>query len=63
MSQNQNESKYKAQIKYLRNNYKRITIDFKNEDLQKFKAICKKNNTTPTAEIKKFVNNYIKSME
>lgn len=55
-----NENKYKAQVKHLRENYKRITIDFKTEQLQKFKDICKLKNTTPTTEIKKFVDSYIK---
>lgn len=54
-----NENKYKAQIKHLRKNYKRITIDFKIEELQIFKDICKANNTTPTSVIKKFVTSYI----
>lgn len=54
-----NENKYKSQIKHLRSNYKRITIDFKNEQLQKFKEICKSKNTTPTTEIKKFVKSFI----
>ena len=52
-------NKYKAQIKHLRNNYKRITIDFKIDELNTFKIICKKNDTTPTTEIKKFVKSYI----
>lgn len=52
-------SKYNAQIKHLRNNYKRLTIDFRIPDLQQFKEICKKNNSTPTTEIKKFVNYFI----
>ncbi len=59
MENKENKSKYKAQIKHLRSNYKRITIDFKNEQLEKFKEICKKNNTTPTTQIKLFVNSYI----
>lgn len=57
----ENKNKYKSQIKHLRNNYKRITIDFKIEDLEYFKNLCKSNNTTPTTEIKKFVKNYIES--
>ena len=47
-----NKDKYKAQIKYLRSNYKRITIDFKIDDLERFKKLCKQNNTTPTTQIK-----------
>ena len=61
MVNNENENKYKAQIKHLRSNYKRITIDFKFDELERFKEICKANNTTPTTEIKHFVKTYIES--
>ncbi len=53
------EKKYTNQISYLRTNYKRFPIDFKINVLEEFKIICKQNNTTPTAVIKKFVNDYI----
>lgn len=33
MENKENENKYKAQIKHLRSNYKRITIDFKIDEL------------------------------
>ena len=59
MENKENENKYKAQIKHLRSNYKRITIDFKIDELERFKEICKINNTTPTRQIKNFVNLYI----
>lgn len=61
MENKENENKYKAQIKYLRSNYKRITIDFKIDELERFKEICKANNTTPTTQIKQFVKKYIES--
>lgn len=61
MENKENENKYKAQIKHLRSNYKRITIDFKIEELERFKEICKANNTTPTTQIKQFVKIYIES--
>ena len=51
--------KYEAQIKHLRNNYKRFRIDFKNEVFESFSEICKEKGTTPTTEIKKFVDLYI----
>lgn len=54
------ENKYKYQIKHIRNNYKRFHLDFKFDTFNKFQEICKKNNTTPTTEIKKFVDSYIK---
>lgn len=57
----ENKDKYKAQIKHLRSNYKRITIDFKIDELDRFKKLCKENNTTPTTEIKQFVKRYIET--
>lgn len=54
-----NDSKYKYQIKYLRDKYKRFSIDFKIDELETFKRICDLNNTTPTTEIKSFVRKYI----
>lgn len=57
----ENKDKYKAQIKHLRSNYKRITIDFKIDELDRFKKLCKENNTTPTTEIKQFVKKYIET--
>lgn len=53
-------NKYKAQIKHIKNNYKKFHIDFKNETFYKLQEVCKKNGTTPTTEIKKFVDLYIK---
>lgn len=60
MENNTNKSKYNAQIKHIQNNYKKFHIDFKNDIFEMFQKACKKNNTTPTTEIKKFVNSYIK---
>lgn len=48
-----------AQIKHLRNNYKRFHIDFRITTFEKFQELCVKKNTTPTTEIKKFVEEYI----
>ena len=59
MENKQNNSKHKAQIKYINNNYKRFRIDIKNDDFEKLQKICKRNNTTITTEIKKFLNSYI----
>ena len=61
MENNENKNKYKAQVKHLRSNYNRITIDFKIDELKRFKEICKANNTTPTTQIKQFVKKYIES--
>lgn len=50
---------YSAQQKHLRSHYVRFGMDFKPEVLEQFKALCAQNGTTPTTEIKKFVNSYI----
>ena len=60
MENKDNKNKYKAQIKYRKSNYKQFNIDFRFDIFDKFVNICKNNNTTPTTEIKRFVENYIK---
>lgn len=55
----ENKNKYKSQIKHLRKNYKSFHIDFRIDLFNTFSDLCKSNNTTPTTEIKKFVNEYI----
>lgn len=53
-------NKYKAQINHIRKHYKAFHIDFDIDIFNKFKELCLKNNSTPTTEIKKFVNSFIK---
>lgn len=53
-------SKYKAQIKYNKK-LVRFPLDFKPEVINAFKEKCKENGTTPTTEIKRFVNEYIET--
>jgi len=53
------ESKYKAQIKSLRKNYVRFSLDLRPEILEVFRDTCRRNGTTPTTEIKKFISQYI----
>ena len=53
------ESKYKTQIKTLRQNYVRFPLDLKPNVLEAYKVACKANGTTPTTEIKKFIAAYI----
>lgn len=55
---NNEKSKYNSQIKHLRAKYKRLTMDFKPEELEEFKAACASNNTTATHEIKEFMRRY-----
>ena len=52
-------NKDKAQIKPIQNNYKRFRIDIKKDEFDLLQLICKKNNTTLTTEIKKFLKSYI----
>lgn len=52
------ENKYNAQQKHIRKNYVRFPLDLKPEVLELFKEKCKNNNTTPTTEIKKFIDEY-----
>lgn len=54
----ENENKYAAQQKHLREKYVRFPLDLKPDVLEKFKAKCVERDTTPTAAIKKFINDY-----
>ncbi len=58
-----NESKYPSQIKNLRKNYVRFPLDLKPDVLNRFKEVCSKNSTTPTTEIKRFINEYCEENE
>lgn len=49
---------YSAQLKHLRTKYVRFSLDFRPDELEEFKRICKANGTTPTTEIKKFIRAY-----
>ena len=53
------EKKYTAQQKHLRSKYVRFPLDLKPEILETFKEKCAAAGTTPTTEIKKFINSYI----
>lgn len=53
-------NKYNAQIKHIKNNYKKFHIDFRIDFFNEFKDICNKNNTTPTTVIKDLVKEYVK---
>ena len=53
------ESKYAAQQRYNRKTYVRFPLDLKPDMLEAFKIACKKNGTTPTTEIKRFIAEYI----
>ena len=43
----------------MRRTYVRFPLDLKPDVLAAFRAACEKNKTSPTAEIKKFIANYI----
>lgn len=55
------DSKYTTQIKNLRSNYVRFSLDFKPDLLAAFRDACEKNGTTATTEIKRFVKEYIEA--
>ena len=52
-------SKSERQQAYMRRTYVRFPLDLKPDVLAAFRAACEKNNTSPTAEIKKFIASYI----
>lgn len=52
------ESKYTSQMKNLRKNYVRFPLDLKPEVLERFKEVCAAKGSTPTTEIKKFINEF-----
>lgn len=56
----ESKSKYKTQIQNLRKNYVRFSLDFKPDVLEEFRRICAENGTTPTTQIKRFVDEYCK---
>lgn len=57
------KSKYAQQIKSLRKNYVRFPLDLKPELLERFRAACAANGTTPTTEIKKAIVEYCERYE
>ena len=52
------KSKYAPQIKNLRKNYVRFSLDFRPEELERFRQICAANQTAPTTVIKHLVAAY-----
>lgn len=52
------EKNYTPQQKHIRTHYVRFPLDLKPEVLEAFKSKCKENGTTPTTEIKRFINDY-----
>lgn len=57
------EKKYSSQQKHLRSEYVRFPLDLKPDILEAFKSKCKVQGTTPTTEIKKFINSFISKDE
>ena len=52
-------SKSVRQQAYMRKTYVRFPLDLRPEVLEAYRAACEKNGTSPTAEIKKFIADYI----
>ena len=59
----ESKDKYKAQKEHLRKNYVRFSVDYRPDELERFKEACRANGTTPTAEIKKFISEYCAKTE
>ena len=57
------QAKSASAQKYIRKNYVRFPLDLKPEVLEKLREVCEKNGTTPTTEIKRFINEYISENE
>jgi len=53
------ESKYEAQIKHIESKYTQFKINMKPEIMKQFKAKCAELETTPTTEVKKFIESFI----
>ena len=56
------KKKYDSQLKHLRSKYVRFSLDFRPDELEEFRKMCKAAGTTPTAEIKKFVRAYCEEL-
>lgn len=52
-------SKSARQQAYMRKTYVRFPLDLRPEVLEAYRAACERNGTSPTAEIKKFIADYI----
>lgn len=50
--------KYESQAKHIRAKYVRFPLDLKPETLELFKQVCQEKGTTPTTEIKKFIDDF-----
>lgn len=55
----EDKSKYASQAAHIRKNYVRFSLDLRPDILEAFRAACKRQNTTPTTEIKKFIARYL----
>ena len=53
------ESRSARQQAYMRKTYVRFPLDLKPDILVAFRCACEKNQTSPTAEIKRFIAEYI----
>lgn len=59
MEKTEQKAKYASQIKSLRKNYVRFSLDLKPDMLEDFRKACDINGTKPTTEIKRFIRQYI----
>ena len=50
--------KYTAQAKHLKAHYAQFKINLRPAKLEEFRGKCLENGTTPTTELKKFIDDY-----
>ena len=55
--------RYAAQQKYLRKNFVRFPLDLRPDVLEAFRGHCRVNGTTPTTEIKRFIDSYCREAD
>ena len=57
------EKKYTSQQKHLRSKYVRFPLDLKPDVLEAFRNKCEAMGTTPTTELKKFIDHFVSGDE
>lgn len=55
------ESKYKHQMKHIKDNYVKMATNLRPEVFEAFKKACYENGTTPATEVKRFIDEYLES--
>jgi len=53
------DSKYSAQIKHLKEHYKKVALNMKKEEYEAFKNLCESKGTKPVTVIKQLIRQYM----